>query len=265
MNLRAHLRSNTVGYIALCVALSGSAYAAATIKSSDIVDDQVKSADVRDDSLKGGGLTGDDIKENTLGTVKNAVKVNKIAASRSAKPRKLLALDGNGRLAAGPSDMSVLEGTPCTREGKQGRLDTFHSPRTSPSVGSTSLADLTLNCLVRDNLEPDDTALEGDTVHPSWTNFAGTSIFPAGDVDNVQWVNRQDFMTGGWSQTVRLNVPSGADLLMDVFHEGARVADDVTCFVTGATEQEQYRAVVSGVDSEVGEYQLMFDMFSSPC
>ena len=64
--------STIAAYLALIVAVSGSAYAAATIKSSHIVDDTIKSRDVRDDTLKGGGLKGIDIIEDTLGTVPSA-------------------------------------------------------------------------------------------------------------------------------------------------------------------------------------------------
>lgn len=258
MNLRGHLRSNVVGYVALCVALSGSAYAAATIKSSDIVDDEVRTADVRDDSLKGGGLSGDDIRENSLGTVKNATKVNKIAASRTAEPNKLLSLDEDGRMPAGFSDVSVLENTPCTRDGKEGRLDTFHAPASPPTSGSDSQANLGMHCLVRDNLEPDDTIEAGDPVHQGPERIEGVSIFPAGDVDNLEWQNKQWMGSSSWSETVRLTVPSGAGIVMDIFHQGQLVADDVTCYETGATKQEQYRAVVHAGAGEVGEYHLTF-------
>jgi hypothetical protein len=69
-----HLRSNVIGYVALFVALSGTAMAtqsgrADTISSEDIINGQVKtndisnsngvrSADVRDDSEEDGGLAG---------------------------------------------------------------------------------------------------------------------------------------------------------------------------------------------------------------
>jgi hypothetical protein len=70
--ISGHLRSNVVGYVALVVALSGTAYAAATVDSGNVVNDSlksvdlkngkaVKSADVRDD-----GLVGADIDEGTL-------------------------------------------------------------------------------------------------------------------------------------------------------------------------------------------------------
>ncbi len=68
--------ANVTSMIALLVALSGSAYAVNTIRSSDIQDNQVKSVDVRDDDLKGGGLVGKDIKESTLGKVPNANKLD---------------------------------------------------------------------------------------------------------------------------------------------------------------------------------------------
>jgi hypothetical protein len=53
--------------VALFVAVgTGGAYAANTVFSSDIVDNQVYSADVRDDNLSGGGLSGIDIANNAI-------------------------------------------------------------------------------------------------------------------------------------------------------------------------------------------------------
>jgi hypothetical protein len=82
-----HLRSQWMGALALFFVLTGgTAYAANTIRSADIVNGQVKAQDiasgavltadignnqvrgidVRNDSLTGGGLSGADIKESTL-------------------------------------------------------------------------------------------------------------------------------------------------------------------------------------------------------
>jgi hypothetical protein len=79
----AHLRTQWMGALALFLVLvGGTAYAADTIGSSDIINGQVKtadignnqvrSADVRDDALTNGGLTGADIVEGSLGPVPNA-------------------------------------------------------------------------------------------------------------------------------------------------------------------------------------------------
>ena len=98
----AYLRRNAIALLALFVALGGTAYAANTIGSSDIIDEsilsqdiklnevktpdlaagsvqtgkiannQVFSEDVRDDTFANGGLTGVDIKESTLDAVPNA-------------------------------------------------------------------------------------------------------------------------------------------------------------------------------------------------
>ncbi len=79
----AHLRAQWMGALALFLVLAGgTAYAADTIGSSDIINGQVKSADignnqvrsadVRDDTLGHGGLTGADIVEGSLGPVPNA-------------------------------------------------------------------------------------------------------------------------------------------------------------------------------------------------
>jgi len=76
--IRDHIRSNIVGYVALFVALGGgTAFAADTVFSEDIVDGQVKtndisnsngvrSADVRDDTAAGGGLAAVDLAPDSV-------------------------------------------------------------------------------------------------------------------------------------------------------------------------------------------------------
>src|SRR5215208_4214642 len=66
--LRTHLTyANIMSTLALFLVLTGGiAYAANTVFSSDIVDNQVYSADVRDDSLTGGGLAAGDLQTNSV-------------------------------------------------------------------------------------------------------------------------------------------------------------------------------------------------------
>ena len=79
--IRNHLRSNVVGYLALFVALSGTAIALPatnTVFSDDIVNGEVRSkdisdsngvrsADVRDDDKSGGGLAAIDLARGSVG------------------------------------------------------------------------------------------------------------------------------------------------------------------------------------------------------
>ena len=60
--LRSHLRHNVVGYIAVFIALSGTAYAARPLMTgADVQDESLTGADVQNDSLKGA-----DVDEATL-------------------------------------------------------------------------------------------------------------------------------------------------------------------------------------------------------
>ncbi len=100
--LRQHLASNVIAYLALFLSMGGTAYAAATVGSDDVINNSlksvdlkdnvaVKSADVRDDTLVGGGLqspdiapdalTGADVDESTLGKVPNADTVDRLDSS----------------------------------------------------------------------------------------------------------------------------------------------------------------------------------------
>lgn len=62
--IASHLRSNVVAYAALFVALSGTAYAANTVGSADIIDNSVASVD-----LKNSDVRGADVRDGTLGSL----------------------------------------------------------------------------------------------------------------------------------------------------------------------------------------------------
>jgi uncharacterized protein YndB with AHSA1/START domain len=67
--LRDHIRANIVGYVAVFLALGGTAAAlpgSNTVFSDDITDDQVRSADVRNDDLSGGGLAAIDLRPGSV-------------------------------------------------------------------------------------------------------------------------------------------------------------------------------------------------------
>lgn len=61
--VNAHLSGNFVAYLALFVALGGSAYAAATVKSGDIKNETIKSKDIKDNAV-----AGRDLKDGSVGT-----------------------------------------------------------------------------------------------------------------------------------------------------------------------------------------------------
>lgn len=69
--LRRHLQSNIVGYIALLVALGGTAYAAENIGGEDIRNGSIGSGDIRNGSLKGkdvaaNTIQGQDVRNNSI-------------------------------------------------------------------------------------------------------------------------------------------------------------------------------------------------------
>jgi hypothetical protein len=109
--IRTHLRSNVVGYLALFVALSGTAVALPatnTVFGDDIVNGEVttrdisdtngvRSADVRDDDKNGGGLAAVDLARNSVGSSEIAtdgVGSPEIAADAVRRPE--IATDGVG-------------------------------------------------------------------------------------------------------------------------------------------------------------------------
>jgi hypothetical protein len=145
--IAGHLRRNVVAYVALFVALGGTAYAAGTIGSADVIDNSLVSADLRDgaavrsadvvDDTSGAGLkgvdiapdtlTGADIAESTLGTVPQAgqapvkgyvAKLGNTSAfdgtlektAVAACPGKERPLGGGGTVATDPRGLSILSG-----------------------------------------------------------------------------------------------------------------------------------------------------------
>ena len=64
--------ANAMSLVAVFIALGGAAYAANTVRSSDIVNDEVYSADVRNDTLAGGGLTAADLRNGSVGNTEIA-------------------------------------------------------------------------------------------------------------------------------------------------------------------------------------------------
>lgn len=73
-----HLRKNLIAYLALFFAMSGTAYAAATIGSAHVIDESLLSRDLKNNAAVNGsdvvnnGLTGADVNEGTLGQVPRA-------------------------------------------------------------------------------------------------------------------------------------------------------------------------------------------------
>jgi len=77
--IRNHLRSHAIGYVAIFIALTGTAVAANTVRTEDIVNGQVRtedisnangvrSADVRDDTFGEGGLEAVDLSPESVGS-----------------------------------------------------------------------------------------------------------------------------------------------------------------------------------------------------
>ncbi|MFL5893471.1 MAG: hypothetical protein ACJ75I_12140 [Solirubrobacterales bacterium] len=135
--IRAHIRGNIVGYIAVFIALSGTAYAADTIGSSDVIDESllsqdlkngevrssdidnggistddisntngVRSGDVRDDTLPDGGLAAVDLSADSVGTS----EVDGSLTGADVAPESLTGDDITG-LTGGDIENSSLTGT----------------------------------------------------------------------------------------------------------------------------------------------------------
>jgi hypothetical protein len=123
--IRTHLRSHIVGYVALFVALSGTAVGLPdgdTVFSDDIVNGQVKtndisnsngvrSADVRDDTAAGGGLAASDLGPDSVGRseiVSDAVGPFQIDADAVDSSEIATHAVGNSEIAANSVDTTKI-------------------------------------------------------------------------------------------------------------------------------------------------------------
>lgn len=79
--LAGHIRGNLVGYLALFVALGGTAVAATALPANSVGTKQLKAAAVTGPKVAKNTLTGANINESTLGMVPNAAKLGGLASN----------------------------------------------------------------------------------------------------------------------------------------------------------------------------------------
>ena len=120
--IREHLRSNVVGYVAIFLfAVGGTAIAANTVRTEDIVNGEVHSIDVANNNLQGvdvrnDSLTGSDVVEDTLGTVPSAAGVAKngvrgpAIAPRAVTPTKLSGFPAASVMRLSPETSHTAQG-----------------------------------------------------------------------------------------------------------------------------------------------------------
>ena len=156
------LRTNLLAGVALFVALGGSAYAADTVFSTDIVDGEVQSVDVRDDGLTGtdiSALTGSDITNNTIAgaDVANASLTGDDVQNDSLKSADVSDL--------GSGDISGLTGS-----------DIDNDSLTGSDIDESTLNASAIGC--------DNGLVKG------YARINGTNGVPASYVDEDAWVDR---------------------------------------------------------------------------
>ena len=139
LGVRTHIRSNVVGYVALFVAMSGSAYAVNgpapgtnSVGTADIINKEVKRQDVALDAINSSRvapdtITGADIQESSLGQVPSANTANSAAnatnadhatnatnadnATNASNADKLDNIDSIGFIKTGATALGDLTGT----------------------------------------------------------------------------------------------------------------------------------------------------------
>ena len=156
------LRTNLLAGVALFVALGGSAYAADTIFSTDIVDGEVQSVDVRDDDLTGtdiSGLTGSDITNGTVASldVQNASLTGDDVQNDSLKSADVSDL--------GSADISGLTGSDLDADSVKGA-----------DIDESTLTPSLIGCK--------------DGLVNGYARINGTNNVPGSYVDEDAWIDR---------------------------------------------------------------------------
>jgi hypothetical protein len=174
--IRAHLRNNLVGYIALfCFAMGGTAYAThpdgeKTISSIDIIDDEVFSDDVANDTLAGGGLAAADLQPNSVGS--SEVALNSLTAFD-------LASDSVGSVEVATETLGSSDiGTNAVGTSEVGLESLTSSDLASNSVGSS---EVTANSLAGSDIaEPSLTGFDPEAVSSRKYAFIVTTVGASG-------------------------------------------------------------------------------------
>lgn len=121
--IRAHLRTHVIGYVALFVALSGTAYAANTVGSQDIINGEVKSVDIGNTEVKSadigtGEVMNQDIADDAVDRLAIADDAVHTAEIGNDQVRSADVLDGGltgADLAAGTVTPDKLATTPAAK------------------------------------------------------------------------------------------------------------------------------------------------------
>jgi hypothetical protein len=126
--ISAHIRSNLVGYVALFIALSGTAWAAGKIGTRDIRTNAVRSRQIKNGQVKtpdvaNNSIGGQQINEATLGLVPLAQTANRVATLHVASGTRRKAAAGTSstgslvKMAVGDS-VTLFQAGPFTFTGK---------------------------------------------------------------------------------------------------------------------------------------------------
>jgi hypothetical protein len=99
MNIGSHVRNNVVGYLALFVALSGTAWATGQIGSADIADNAVLSRHIKDGQVKNPDLAGKAVTRPKLGLA--AVGPAQLATGAVTAHKLAGNADGSAKVADG--------------------------------------------------------------------------------------------------------------------------------------------------------------------
>lgn len=117
--LTSHLGRNLVAYLALFVALGGTAYGAAKFTGADVIDETLTGADVQNNTL-----TGDDILESSLGKVGDADTLDGLSSGFFQDASNLTSGTlADARLSANVATDSEIFPTVLNNDGSGSQLD----------------------------------------------------------------------------------------------------------------------------------------------
>ncbi len=269
--IRDHIRSNVVGYVAVFLAMGGSAYAVNgpapginSVGTADIITKEVKRSDVALDAINSSrvaadSLTGADVAESSLGQVPSANTANSATtattatnATNAGNAGTLDSIDSTGFLQTGATAGGDLSGTFSNLQIGVGAVG--GAEVTDNSLGPADLADV--SALKGRLITCDDPTVNGQSFTCTDLNLVGTGT-GAGTVRLT--VQCQDEAGGGVTARVVFSDSMGNDWAFTSSGSNADPPEALltsaqrTLVRTGPTTSPAYAAgAYSAIDSASG-------------
>jgi hypothetical protein len=202
--LGTHVRRQLVGYLALFVALGGSAYAVSSLPKNSVGTRQLKNDAVTSAKVQANSLTGGDINESMLGPVGFALQAGNATKLGGNDPSAFLA--ANGKAVDASHADGATNADSATNAGHATNADSATTAGTatnanvaSIAVNANALGGVTAGRYTRTDCSLARGAIKGFAYVPASTTFSSSFVDLAGAYNcSGQEVQARRTETGGY-------------------------------------------------------------------